>query len=168
MNWLHKTSSWSRLIYMETRAWLIKVYSFAQWHGCKRGSYALRCGMCNEIGYTRKTCHIQQYMYDKKKLKYIMAFFISILNLFNFTLNTNTLILNLFNFTCHTNNRCCAREVANLLLMLGGHIKMLTFSESKIISIKSLSYSTCLLGPLTLLSCSCKININQKMFLLGL
>jgi hypothetical protein len=168
MNWLHKTSSWSRLIYMETRAWLIKVYSFAQWHGCKRGSYALRCGMCNEIGYNRKTCHIQQYMYDKKKLKYIMAFFISILNLFNFTLNTNTLILNLFNFTCHTNNRCCAREVANLLLMLGGHIKMLTFSESKIISIKSLSYSTCLLGPLTLLSCSCKININQKMFLLGL
>jgi hypothetical protein len=168
MNWLHKTSSWSRLIYMETRAWLIKVYSFAQWHGCKRGSYALRCGMCNEIGYNRKTCHIQQYMYDKKKLKYIMAFFISILNLFNFTLNTNTLILNLFNFTCHINNRCCAREVANLLLMLGGHIKMLTFSESKIISIKSLSYSTCLLGPLTLLSCSCKININQKMFLLGL
>jgi hypothetical protein len=138
--------------------------------------------MCNEIGYNRKTCHIQQYMYDKKKLKYIMAFFISILNLFNFTLNTNTLILNLFNFTlntntlilnlfnftCHINNRCCAREVANLLLMLGGHIKMLTFSESKIISIKSLSYSTCLLGPLTLLSCSCKININQKMFLLGL
>jgi hypothetical protein len=168
MNWLHKTSSWSRLIYMETRAWLIKVYSFAQWHGCKRGSYALRCGMCNEIGYNRKTCHIQQYMYDKKKLKYIMAFFISILNLFNFTLNTNTLIVNLFNFTCHINNRCCAREVANLLLMLGGHIKMLTFSESKIISIKSLSYSTCLLGPLTLLSCSCKININQKMFLLGL
>jgi hypothetical protein len=71
-----------------------------------------------------------------------MAFFISILNLFNFTLNTNTLILNLFNFTCHTNNKCCAREVTNLLLMLGDHIKTLTFLESKIFSIKSLSYST--------------------------
>jgi hypothetical protein len=75
MKWLHKTSSWSRLIYMETRAWSMKVYSFAQWNGCKRESYALRCGMCNEIGYNRKTCHIQQYMYDKKKVKIYYGIF---------------------------------------------------------------------------------------------